>query len=258
MPRTGLLVVTLLTSPILVAAQEPPGAPSAAGPAEATVTNEGLFRKLFTTLVRDVKRLPSKDNRAILLNGAILTAAVTPFDRIWTERASSSTVLKASFAGAGKGIGREWVQGGAALAAYVGGRVWRKPRLVAAAGDLIEAQIVAAATTQGIKFAVGRTRPDGEARSFPSGHASAAFATASTLSRHFGPRVAVPAYAVAIYTSLSRLQANSHYASDLVAGATLGLAIGRTATIDIGRQRLQVAPTAVPGGAAIVLTASHR
>ena len=189
-------------------------------------------------LIRDVKRLPSRDNRAILLNGAILTAAVAPFDRIGTERASSSMVLKKTFAGFGKAIGREWVQGGGALAAYVAGRVWDKPRLVAAAGDLIEAQIVTAVTTQGIKFAVGRTRPDGEARSFPSGHAWAAFATASTLGRHFGRKGALPAYAVAIYTSLSRLQANSHYASDLIAGATLGFAVGRTATIEVGRQRL--------------------
>ena len=194
----------------------------------------------------------------LLLNGAIMTAAVAPFDRVGTERASSSTVLKASFGGFGKGIGREWVQGGGALAAYVAGRVWGASRLTAAGTDLIEAQLVSVAVTQGMKFAVRRTRPDGEARSFPSGHASAAFATASTLGRHFGRKAAIPAYAVAVYASASHLQANSHYASDLVAGATLGLAIARTATIDVGRQRLQVAPAAVPGGAAVVATASRR
>jgi membrane-associated phospholipid phosphatase len=257
MRQATLAVLAMLVGPALAAAQVPPPS-EVAESAETAAADAGLLRKLFTTLVHDVKHLPARDNRAVLLNGGILTAAVAPFDRIGTERASSSTVLKASFAGAGKALGREWVQGGGALAAYTAGRLWNNPRLIAAGGDLIEAQLVSVTVTQALKFAVGRTRPDGEARSFPSGHASAAFATASTLNHHFGRKAAIPAYAVAIYTSLSRLQANSHYASDLVAGATLGLAIARTATIDVGRQHLQIAPTAVAGGAAVMITASRR
>ena len=253
----GVVCLMWALSPIAGVAQEAPPPSGSAAP-DIVVETHGPFRRLFTTLIRDVKQLPSKDNRAILLNGAILTAAVVPFDRVGTERASSSTVLKTSFAGFGKGIGREWVQGGGALAAYVGGRLWGKPRLVAASGDLIEAQIVAAAITQGIKFAVQRTRPDGEARSFPSGHASAAFATASTLGRHFGRKAALPAYAVAIYTSLSRLQANSHYGSDLVAGATIGIAVGRTATIGVGKHHVSVAPTVIPDGVGVALTPARR
>src|SRR5688572_505488 len=126
------------------------------------------------------------------------------------------------------------------------------------AGDLIEAQLVSVTLTQSLKFATNRTRPDGEARSFPSGHASAAFTTASVLHRHFGKRAAIPAYAVAVYTSASRLQANSHYASDVFVGAALGIAIGRTATLNVGNVRLQVAPVPVARGMAFAVTTATK
>lgn len=219
-------------------------APLAAQPA----SSPNPFAKLFVTLGRDLKNLPSRENAPVLINGAILAAAAYPFDEIATLGASSSHVLKATFSGFGKALGREWIQGGGALAAYVVGRAWDRPQLTEAAGDLIEAQIVALSVTQGLKFAIGRTRPDGEARSFPSGHASAAFATATVLYRHFGRKAAIPAYALAVYTSASRLQANSHYASDVFFGAALGMAIAQTATIEVGDQRLDVIPAPTTGG----------
>ncbi len=163
-------------------------------------------------------------------------------------------MLKTAFSGFGKAIGREWIQGGGALAAYVAGSLWDKPQMVRAGGDLIEAQIVAVTVTQGLKFAFSRSRPDGEARSFPSGHASAAFATATVLHRHFGRKIAIPAYAIAAYTSASRLQANSHYASDVLFGAALGMAIAQTATLEIGETRLQVTPAVTAGGAMLTFS----
>jgi membrane-associated phospholipid phosphatase len=254
MRRALLLMFAMLTASPAAAqdAAAPPADSAQEAPADA-----GIFRKLFTTLGRDLKQLPAKDNRAILLNGSILALAVAPLDAIATQRASSSPILKASFGSTGKALGEEWVQGGGALAAYAAGQILGKPRLISAAGDLIEAQIVSAAVTQSLKFAVNRTRPDGEARSFPSGHASAAFATATTLERHFGRKAGIPAFAAAVYTSLSRLQANSHYASDIVAGATIGLAVGRTATFDVAHHRVQVAPTAVPGGIGVTVTSAR-
>ena len=253
MARAVIVLVVIMVSVGAAAAQEAPSPPAADVPPKS-VSDAGLFRKLFTTLARDVRRLPARENVPILVNGSVLAIAAVPFDRVATDGASSSKLLKASFSGFGKAIGREWVQGGGALAGYVAGRLWNKPRLAAASGDLIEAQIVSGAVTQGLKFLVSRTRPDGEARSFPSGHASAAFATASTLQRHFGRKAAIPAYAIAVYTSASRLQANSHFASDVIFGAALGIAVGRTATVDIGRQRLNVAPAVVPGGFALVFS----
>jgi hypothetical protein len=214
----------------------------------------GPLRKLVTTIVRDVKQLPSKDNLPILLNGALLSIGVYPVDEMATYGASSSRILKASFGDVGKTAGREWVHGGGALAAYIAGRLWNNDRLTAASGDLIEAQLVSGAVTQATKFIVRRTRPDGEARSFPSGHASAAFATATVLHRHYGRIASIPAYAIAVYTSASRLQANSHFASDVIAGAALGIAVGRTATFNVGAHRVHLAPAPLSGGLAVVAT----
>ena len=223
-------------------------------PPDRQTAQPGLFHKLIVTIGRDLTKLPSRANAPVLLNGAILAAAAYPFDEIATQGASSSPLLKTAFSGFGKAIGREWIQGGGALAAYVAGSLWDKPQMVQAGGDLIEAQLVAVTVTQGLKFAFSRSRPDGEARSFPSGHASAAFATATVLHRHFGRKIAIPAYAIAVYTSASRLQANSHYASDVLFGAALGMAIAQTATLEIGETRLQVTPAVTAGGAMVTFS----
>jgi membrane-associated phospholipid phosphatase len=244
-----VFLVVLATAALmpLPAAAQVADASTQAPEADAPKTS-GPLKRLFVTLARDIKALPSRDNAAVLINGGMLAVAAFPLDDMATLRASSSPFLKRAFSGFGKAIGREWVQGGGALAAYVAGRVWDKPRMTAAASDLIEAQLVGVTVTQGLKFAVSRTRPDGEARSFPSGHASSAFATARVLQRHFGAKAAIPAYAVAVYTSASRLQANSHYASDVFAGAALGIALGTIASVDIAAGRVHVAPTVVDGG----------
>ena len=246
------VIVTLIASPALAQQVEP--TPESAQVAVAPPsTDAGAIRRFVRAFARDVRRLPSQDSGRLAINGALLALAAYPFDEIATLGASSSHVLKASYSGWGKALGREWVQGGAALAAYVGGRVFEKPAITAAGADLMQAQVLAATMTQGIKFAVQRTRPDGEARSFPSGHASAAFATAAVVHQHFGRKAAFPAYAIAVYTSTSRLQANSHYASDVIVGATLGLIVGRTVSLDIAQSRLQLTPTPIRGGVMLAL-----
>lgn len=234
-------------------AADPTTTASSSQPGDANI-----FRKLFVTLGRDVKELSSADSRRILINGATLAMAAFPLDDVTTLAASSSPILKASFSGWGKALGREWVQGGTALATYVGGRLLKKPKMARVGGDLIEAQLFALTLTQGIKFVSNRTRPDGEARSFPSGHASAAFATASVVQRHFGRRAAIPAYGMAVYTSVSRLQANSHFASDIIFGAALGVVAGRTATIELDKSRLHVSAVPMQRGVSLVVTAIAR
>lgn len=247
----AVVLVTVFATPAV--AQEKSTDADPAAPPITEISSPGPFQKLFTTLVRDFKRLPSKENARLALNGTTFALAAYPFDEVTTLGASSSHVLKAGFSGWGKALGREWVQGGVALATYFGGKVLDRPSLAAAGGDLIEAQLLSVTLTQSLKFAVSRTRPDGEARSFPSGHASAAFATAAVLHEHFGRRVAIPAYAIAVYTSASRLQANSHYPTDVIIGSTLGLIVGRTATIEMAGARFQVSPAPVAGGAMVVV-----
>lgn len=58
--------------------------------------------------------------------------------------------------------------------------------------------------------------------SLPSGHSTAAFATAGALAYSYGWKAGVPAYAVASSIALSRVRGSRHWASDIVAGAFLG------------------------------------
>lgn len=86
-----------------------------------------------------------------------------------------------------------------------------------------------------VKNSLNRTRPydaypglimkksDGGSGSFPSGHTSAAFATATSLSLNV-PKwyVVVPAYTWASAVGYSRMHLGVHYPSDVLAGALLG------------------------------------
>lgn len=86
-----------------------------------------------------------------------------------------------------------------------------------------------------IALAVQRERPNGKNLSFPSGHTSSAFATATSLAYSYGPWVGIPALAVATYIGLSRPANNAHWLSDVVAGAGLGIFWARASSM-VGRQ----------------------
>jgi membrane-associated phospholipid phosphatase len=218
-------------------------------PAAAQEQEPGPIRRFAATFAKDLKELKSKESLIILMNGGILAALALPVDGSITLGASSTRFLKAGFGTTGKLLGEEYVQAGSAAAAFVAGKLLKKPRLAAVGRDLMEAQVVSAATTQVLKFSVRRTRPDGEARSFPSGHASASFASATVLHRHFGAKAAIPAYGAAVYITMSRLQANSHYASDILIGAALGMAVGRAATLSVPGTGVKLTPVALAGAA---------
>ena len=103
-------------------------------------------------------------------------------------------------------------------------------------------------------MAVGRQRPDGTGYSFPSGHSSVTFATATVLQRNFGWKVGIPAYGLAAYVAASRVQVERHFLSDVTFGAALGIVAGRSVTIGRGDARFAVSPAVVPGGAGISFT----
>ena len=92
--------------------------------------------------------------------------------------------------------------------------------------------------TSAIKGVVGRRRPNtglgphsfspfqGD-YSFPSGHATGAFAFASVIATHYdSPWVDATAYGIAGLVGLARIQLNAHWASDVVAGGLIGGVIG--------------------------------
>lgn len=108
---------------------------------------------------------------------------------------------------------------------WVAGRVGDHERLAAASVDLASTFVATSAYTWALKSTVRKQRPSGGNFSFPSGHASVAFATATVLDRHFGRAVGYASLALATLTAGARMEDNRHYFSDVVCGAALGLAV---------------------------------
>lgn len=94
--------------------------------------------------------------------------------------------------------------------------------------------VIAAGITTGLKYAVNRKRPfvtypiidkamNAGSPSFPSGHTSDAFATATSVSLAF-PKwyVIAPSFLWACSVGYSRMDLGVHYPSDVLAGATIG------------------------------------
>jgi hypothetical protein len=79
-------------------------------------------------------------------------------------------------------------------------------------------------TTYGLKFIVNKERPDmSNNHSFPSGHSSTTFQSASFIQKRYGWKYGIPAYALASYTGFTRLNANKHDFVDVLSGAILGV-----------------------------------
>ena len=193
------------------------------------------FKDLFAASFDSLKRVPSQQNAGILgLGGAGSFFAHTADDAV-TKTLSEAGVLREPL-GAGATVGGLPFQLGAAFTAYGLGRAFKSDCVAAVGGEIVQAQIVASALTYGIKFSVGRSRPDGGGFSFPSGHTTSAFASATVLQRHFGWKVGLPAYAAATYVAASRVQGKRHYLSDVAFGAALGIVAGRTVTMPGGHK----------------------
>jgi membrane-associated phospholipid phosphatase len=209
---------------------------------------------LVTETWGDFKAYPQRESTWVILGvGGVLAGAVHPLDnKVNRHLVGSSSADK--FWKPGNYIGGVGMAV-APVAVYALGRYVFPPaanepqtnKWSHLGFDLVRAQIVDEALVQGLKFSVRRTRPNGSKYSFPSGHASATFALASVLERHFGYRFAWPTVLLASYVATSRLHDNVHYLSDVVFGAALGTTVGWTVVGRHGRQNYALVPSIGPG-----------
>jgi len=229
----------------------------AAKPAQPEHTGFGAL--IFET-VRDFKAFPRRRSTWVILAiGGGAAALAHPADHDVNGRLAGAGARHV-FA-PGKYIGAMYVQAGTAIGVYLIGRYIlphadgepRTNKVSHLGFDLLRSLIVSQAFTQGIKYAVRRDRPTGECCAFPSGHASATFATASVLERHLGYRGAWPTLAIAAYVATSRLRDNRHFLSDVLFGGALGIASGWTVVGRHGRSNYVLMPIPVRGGAMVTL-----
>lgn len=185
-----------------------------------------IFRELPRNLLQDSKEILQPLNLAIL-GFAIQTTVV--LDQSGADHEIQKEV-KNSLKGYGKigTYGGVWYTiAGITLSTYIVGRLRDDEKMIDAGKALIESQIITQIATSALKFAVRRRRPDGSERtSFPSGHASASFALASTIDSLYGHKIGIPLHAFAGFVGFTRLSENKHFASDVLFGAALGTSIG--------------------------------
>jgi membrane-associated phospholipid phosphatase len=216
----------------------------------------------WATLIRstgaDFKAFPRRKSTWVILGiGAAAAGLAHPLDDDLNSHLTGSGAGK--FFKLGKYLGYEYVLVGAALGTYLVGRYVVHPpegktnKFSHIGFDLLRANIVSQTFTLGIKYTVRRDRPTGECCAFPSGHASATFAAASVLERHFGYRNAWPTFLVAGYVAASRLHDNKHFLSDVLFGSALGMASGWTVVGRHGRDQFALLPIGGNGAMGVAL-----
>ena len=169
-----------------------------------------------------IKRsINDNDSKIIVIAGLIGAGIASKYDNSFQKEIESKGLMSKGLAQ----VGEYWGPAGSLLlwGSFIGHEK-KEDRLKYAVGGFIANGII----TYGIKYATRRTRPDeSNMRSFPSGHTSNSFLTATIAHEIYGNKVGIPAYALAFITGLSRLHDNKHYASDVIFGAALGTSIGK-------------------------------
>jgi len=141
----------------------------------------------------------------------------------------------------------------ATFAAY--GLIFKKPKMVNTTLLATQAYLTGSALEGTMKLLTRRTRPTYYARdveaeprflgpfakigkdengkrrysSFPSGHTTIAFATATVFAKEYKDKIIVPviAYSAATLIGLSRITENKHWATDVLTGAAIGFMAGK-------------------------------
>lgn len=207
-----------------------------------TESPKPLLRKLFLNIALDQKDIftsPFRVNRHNALQWLVpmaVTGALIGYDRSIADSLENSSG-QVRWGGRISNIGASYTLIPIVASSYVYG-VWRdnpKGREIGVLGTetLVDSLIVA----EVLKEIFRRDRPDDKhpgdfwagGASFPSGHAMESWSIASLLDHEFKHKkiVGITAYTLAGVVSVARIAAQKHFASDVVAGGTMGWFIGR-------------------------------
>ena len=255
-----MTAIAIVLAAMLQQAPQPPAQPGSgqqvAAGEEPHKPTRSFFPALIHNLGDDVKHIPRRNSLYWVAGGGALALIVHPEDNKLNRRLRGSSTFD-SVVKPGKYIGGLPFLLGSSTATYIVGRATGKGRVQHMGMDLIEGTLLAEGITQGIKVSVRRDRPlrtDGtraKGFAFPSGHAAGTFAAATVFQQHLGWKAAVPTYAVASMVAISRMHDQRHFASDVVAGATEGIIIGRSVTWH-GRN-FYASPMLLPKGGGVMV-----
>ena len=248
------LALVVLLSGAVVSAQE---ASDTAPPPEQsqdadTFCDRQSFSTLFRCIPHDLRNVARGESLAWLgaAGGMAAGSALLDDDVDQALRDGDPNLFPA----VGDQLGQAGVHFGVPLALYVAARTTGHSETAAFAVTLLRAQIANGIVTRSLKL-IPRPRPFQEVAtlghgSFPSGHTSATFATATVIHRRWGWRTGLPAYLLASYVGVTRLH-NNHYLSDVTFGAALGIATGLA--VNQPSRRVAISPIIVPGRAGVAI-----
>ncbi len=204
--------------------------------------------------VKANKRLFTRRDLVMATVWTTATIALMPLDRHLAKKLQDSSVqANRFFKQAATGVeviatpGAYYIGG----SLYLLGRIARRPRIADLGWHGLEAVVMGEVTSYTIKGLVGRARPlvridqpsdfkfgrgfsNQQMRSFPSGHATTAFAAAAAVTDEttlwwpnstwvVGPLM----YGGATLVAVSRMYHNRHWASDIAVGALIGTFSGK-------------------------------
>jgi membrane-associated phospholipid phosphatase len=127
---------------------------------------------------------------------------------------------------------------------YLSGLILKDHKLKETALLCLESVVLSEVITSGIKYTVGRARPFADqgafhfdplrfpppsySLSFPSGHATNAFALSSVIAEQYPTwMVRLISYGFAVLVSLGRVNNNVHFVSDIFWGGVVGTSVGK-------------------------------
>ncbi len=215
---------------------------------QGTPADYASLKRFPQNLGGNFKALFSKKNIIPILVGGAASDIVMPFDRDIKDRVGVGD--SSSMGKAGSVLGGPEVVYPAVAGLLIFGQYSHNNRFRSFSYSLAQGAVINEGLVNGLKIAVGRTRPDGsDNRSFPSGHAATSFMVASVAQHYYGWKAGVVGYSAATFISVSRARKNKHWASDLTAGATLGYIVGSSVSrrtqisIPLGKTRAILMPT---------------
>ncbi|NIO49271.1 MAG: phosphatase PAP2 family protein [Candidatus Aminicenantes bacterium] len=200
------------------------------------------FGNDFVDVLVSPKDWKGKDflNLSAVIGAGLLLYAVDQDIQQWVQdhrNSSSEDIFRAI-----THLGNGYVLIGLMTALYVSGEVSDNNSLRKTALLSLESWLTKGIIIRGLKSVVGRARPwTGESShsfhpfstksrfaSFPSGHASSAFAVATVIAEQSKKAyIDILAYSLATLVAISRIHIDKHWASDILVGSAIGYFVAK-------------------------------